>query len=406
MRVVYLHQYFRTPAMSGGTRSYELARRLVQRGHTVDLVTADSQAEPCAPRWRVSDEAGIRVHWLRSAYSNRMSYADRVRAFALFAVAASGRAAMLDADVVFASSTPLTVAIPAMVAGTLRGRPVVFEIRDRWPALPIAIGALRGAGPIWATRALERAAYLAATSVIALSPGMSAGVVREGTPAEKVSVIPNVSDICRFQVPSDAGQRLRQQDRWLGERPLVLYAGTLGRMNDVGYLVQVAAAMRALSSDVRFLILGEGAEEEQLREQARALGVLGRNLQVRPPVAKEDVPAFFSAATIATSLFADVPEMTENSANKFFDALAAGRPIAINYGGWQSDLLQRWGVGVVLPRDPVIAAQELASRLADKRWLTEAGSCALELGKAEFSADRAFAKLEAVLAAALDPSIK
>jgi len=27
MRITYLHQYFNTPEMSGGTRSYEMARR-------------------------------------------------------------------------------------------------------------------------------------------------------------------------------------------------------------------------------------------------------------------------------------------------------------------------------------------------------------------------------------------
>jgi hypothetical protein len=41
MRIVYLHQYFNTPDMPGATRSYELARRLVQKGHRVDMITSD-----------------------------------------------------------------------------------------------------------------------------------------------------------------------------------------------------------------------------------------------------------------------------------------------------------------------------------------------------------------------------
>lgn len=51
------------------------------------------------------------------------------------------------------------------------------------------------------------------------------------------------------------------------------------------------------------------------------------------------MPTLFGAADIATSLFVDMPEMWANSANKFFDGLASGTCIAIDYQGWQADLL-------------------------------------------------------------------
>jgi len=39
MRIIYLHQYFNTPNMYGGTRSFEMARRLVAAGHEVHMIT-------------------------------------------------------------------------------------------------------------------------------------------------------------------------------------------------------------------------------------------------------------------------------------------------------------------------------------------------------------------------------
>ena len=42
MRILYLHQFFITRAGVGGTRSYEFARRFVDRGHAVRMVTAAS----------------------------------------------------------------------------------------------------------------------------------------------------------------------------------------------------------------------------------------------------------------------------------------------------------------------------------------------------------------------------
>ena len=58
MNILYLHQYFNTPDMSGGTRSYEMARRFVQQGHEVHMIT--SWREPRNDQvWFESNEAGI-----------------------------------------------------------------------------------------------------------------------------------------------------------------------------------------------------------------------------------------------------------------------------------------------------------------------------------------------------------
>ena len=40
MKIIYLHQYFNTPKMSGSTRSYEIAKRLVKSGHSVEMITS------------------------------------------------------------------------------------------------------------------------------------------------------------------------------------------------------------------------------------------------------------------------------------------------------------------------------------------------------------------------------
>lgn len=398
MKIIYLHQYFTTPAMHGGTRSYELARRLVGMGHEVHMVTSDTQPMGDARGWRETNEGGIHVHWLPVPYSNSMEYAERMRAFGRFAVNAAHRAMQLTGDVVFATSTPLTIAVPGILASRWKRRPMVFEVRDLWPAIPIAVGAIKSPPAVLAAQWLERAAYAGAAHIVALSPGMKAGVEAAGVSPDKVTVIPNLCDPERFQVPASAGVEFRQRYAWLGERPMVLYAGTLGQVNGVDYLVRIAADMLTRDPEVRFVIMGHGREEAALHALADLLGVRDRNLFFLPSVPKAEMPAVLSAATLATSLFTDVPGMQDNSANKFFDALAAGRPLALNYGGWQAELLEQEQFGLCLPpRDAAAAGAMLASRLRDTRWLAEAGARAARLGKERFSADAAARKLAEVL---------
>jgi glycosyltransferase involved in cell wall biosynthesis len=394
VRIVYIYQYFTTRSMPGGTRAYEQARRLADRGHEVHVVTSDTNADQPSISWRTTMEDGVHVHWLPAPYSNTMSYRRRIWAFLQFAVCASVKATRLGGDVVFASSTPLTVAIPGLVASALRRARFVFEVRDLWPEVPIAMGALRHPAARWLAFALAELAYRRADHVVALSPGMAQGVASHGVDAERISVVPNASDLDLFAADPEAVRAFRQSRPWLIDRPLVVYVGTFGRVNGVSYLVRLAAEMAAIAPEVRFLLVGGGVELPEVTRLASQLGVLDTNLFIESSVPKDAVPTILGAATLSTSTTVDVPALAANSANKFFDALAAGRPQAINYGGWQATLLRESGAGIVLdPHDIAGAGKELAAQLDDQDWLVRAGSAAARLAVAEFDRERLFETL-------------
>ncbi|MCO7193201.1 glycosyltransferase family 4 protein [Pseudonocardia sp. McavD-2-B] len=388
MRIVYLYQYFATPRMPGGIRTYELARRLVADGHEVHVLTCDTSAERARARWRTTDEDGITVHWLPVPYSNSMGFARRVQAFLHFAAAASVRATRLRGDVVLASSTPLTIVLPGLVACVLSRARFVFEIRDLWPELPIAIGALGNPVTRRAAWVMARTAYRRADHVVALSPGMADGAIAQGADPDRVSVVSNASDLALFDVDPSAVADFRRSRPWLGDRPLVVYIGTFGQINGVGYLVRLAAEMAELDPEVRFLLVGGGRERDEVTVLARELGVLDRSVIVERTIPKREVPAVLGAATVATSLFLPIREMETNSANKFFDSLAAGRPQAINYGGWQAEILTMTGAGAVLdPTDHRRAALRLRELLHDEAWLAAASVAARKVAEERFARD-------------------
>ncbi|MDQ1669008.1 MAG: hypothetical protein QOE40_1069 [Actinomycetota bacterium] len=405
MRIAYIDQYFSTRDMPGGTRAYEFARRLAERGHEVHVVTMDTGVDQPSGTWHTSQVDGVTVHWLPVPYSNHMPYRSRIKAFFRFAARSGARAAAVRPDVVFASSTPLTVALPGIFASRLRRVPFVFEVRDLWPELPIEIGALRN--PLGKRLAflLARAAYHNASHVIALSPGMAEGVVGYGYPRERITVVPNGCDLDLFDdVDAEDVRRFRAARPWLQERPLVVYAGTFGTINGVDYLVRLAAEMRDRDPDVRFLLVGEGRELAATRRLAEEIGVLGRSLFFEPPAPKGEMPVLLRAATVATSVFLPLPGMRANSANKFFDALAAGRPVVLNYGGWQADLLRETGAGIVLDyHDVTGAADVLGGALRDSAWLARASAAARQLAVDQFSRDELFARFEQALLGDLRP---
>jgi Glycosyltransferase len=157
--------------------------------------------------------------------------------------------------------------------------------------------------------------------------------------------------------------------------------------------------LQALADDprFRFLTVGEGQEFSAVQSEAQRLGVLNRNLQMLGRISKADMPKLLAAADIATSLFIALPAMEANSANKFFDGLAAGCCMAINYSGWQADILQETGAGLQLNRDVRVAARQLQALADHPERIAQAKIAARKLAEERFSRDKLAAQLEQVL---------
>jgi len=118
----------------------------------------------------------VKVAILPVRYSGEMSKLRRIVSFLQFLFLGSLYSMTWKGDLIFATSTPLTIAMPGIMGTRLGSRPLVFEVRDLWPEAPIALGYLRSRLLVFLARWLEKTAYRKARKVISLSPGMTAGI--------------------------------------------------------------------------------------------------------------------------------------------------------------------------------------------------------------------------------------
>jgi glycosyltransferase involved in cell wall biosynthesis len=398
MKIVYLHQYFNTPNMAGGTRSYEMARRLVDWGHEVHMVTSWRE-ETDRRGWYEEIIDGIHVHWLPVGYSNKMGFFSRIVAFFRFAILSAFKAASLPADVVFATSTPLTIALPGVYAARRKRVPLVFEVRDLWPQVPIALGVLKNPLLVGAARWLERFAYARSARVVTLAPGMAEGVVAVGGRSAAVSIVPNGCDVVSFRIDEDGPIDLV---------PTVLYIGTVGPANGVEYVPRLAAALRTRFPErvVRFDVIGDGKCLEAVKALARKLGLGGDRIRFFGALPKKDIPLHLARCR-ATIMTYDGPEVLyrDSVSNKFFDSLAAGKPVVANFAGFSTLVAKAAGVGGILPRDDMDSAADMLVEIVDNvAFLDNAGIVAQKLANETFSRDRLARMLEQVLQQAVrDP---
>jgi glycosyltransferase involved in cell wall biosynthesis len=409
MHILYIHQYFVPPDGSSGTRSYEMAKRLVRSGHRVTMITSDSgfpSHYDLTDGMTSLDIDGIQLRIFKVPYSNYFSFSRRILSFFHFSIKAVWQAIReKNVDLVFATSTPLTVAIPGIVGKIWHRCPMVFEVRDLWPEVPIAIGALKNPISIFLAKRLEVLAYRNSKRIVALSPGMANGVMKSGYPENKIEIIPNCCDVEVFRLqPNHRNDFLVDYPDFKNKR-VVLYAGTMGIVNGVDYLVDIAREMYAFDKNICFLIFGDGRESGNVKVKAEKEGVLNKNFWMFSPVSKPYLSHILNAATVSISLVVDIPEMWNNSANKFFDSLAAGCPIVVNYGGWQAEFICNTGAGLVIPaQNPLAAAKNIFEFITDSEKLINARQAALCAADTTFNRESLAAQLESLLSSTLTSS--
>ena len=388
MRITYIHQHFVLPGEPGGSRPYEFARRMAAAGHEVTMICGRDEAMD-----KTVD--GIHVRRLAIPYRNEMSKSERITSFLNFLVRASAVSARVPADVIYASSTPLTVAVPGIVAKFTQRAPLVAEIRDLWPEVPIKLGYLNNPVAIFLAKQLEKAFYAASSEVVALSPSMADGV-KEVAPEKRVTVIPNASDFERFDIPAEQRAAFRKEQGW-GDDVVAVYAGGFGMSYQLEWLVDLATQLRRDGvENVRFVLLGQGSDSDALYQRARDAGLDADAMFLgRQP--KEDVAKYVSAADIALSPLRDDPCLEGNSLNKVFDAMAASRPVVFNHGGWLEEAATENDAGWRLSRDIPTAAKRFAEIISDRDEMRAAGQRNRELGEKRFARDSLYNQLIEVL---------
>lgn len=390
MHILYFHQHFTTPKGASGIRSYENARRLVEDGHQVTMVcgSADRGATgldgPFEGGRREGNVDGIHVIEFDLSYSNSDGFLKRTGTFLRFALKSIGLALTRKYDLLFATTTPLTAALPGIFAKWLRRKPFVFEVRDLWPELPREMGVITNPVVLWAMGILEWMAYHSADRLVALSPGIAEGIERRGIARDRIVMVPNGCDIALFQ-SADEPQRpagVAQGDL------LAIFAGAHGLANGLDSVLDAAAVLKQRGrSDIRIVLVGNGMLKPKLETRASAEGL--DNVIFLDPVPKADLVRLFAGADIGIQSLANVPAFYYGtSPNKFFDYVAAGLPVLNNYPGWVAEMIEEEGAGfAVPPDDPDAFADALEAAAGDRAQLKSMGEAAKRLARREFARD-------------------
>jgi colanic acid biosynthesis glycosyl transferase WcaI len=368
MHILFLSENFPPESNAAATRVYERAVYWARWGHHVTVLTT----APNFPegklfagyenRWYHREwRDGIEIVRVKTFIAKNEGVVRRTLDFFSFMLAAylAGLIAKRP-DVVIATSPQFFTAIGGWALAATRRLPFIFELGDLWPRSIVAVGALQ-AGPVVALlEGVELFLYRRAARVVALTQAFKVDLVRRGIPATNIAVIRNGVDLPRY-APRPRDEALAAA--WgLSEKFVIGYVGTHGMAHDLGKVLDAAEGLHKTEPALRFLLVGAGAERDQLVAAARQRS-LG-NVVFQPLQPKERMSAVWSLCNVALIHLKDMPAFAEVIPSKMFEAMGMGLPIMLAAPeGEASRLVAEDGAGLWVPAGDTAALAAACRRL-------------------------------------------
>jgi len=343
------------------TRSYDLGRKLVERGHQVTIFAAGfshysfkEERITASENWRDEKWNGVRFIWLRTfpyrqndwrRVLNMLSYAWR--AFWL------GLKIPAKPDVISGVSVHPLAALTGWALSVIKRCRFFVELTDLWPEVLIDFGMLSRRNPItWMLRSLETFLFRRAERIIMVWPRTGEYVQALGISPQKIVWLPHVAELSRYE-------SLKSYNGLIGSHFKVMYLGSFVSFMDMDNILRCAEVLQNRGrDDIRFILVGGGTDKESLEQLAIELQL--HNVEFHALVPKKKIAVVMSDADAFVVSLRDVPLLRYGvSLNKACDYLASGRP-TVFAGSPGYDPIKEAKAGISVPaRHPAALADAI-----------------------------------------------
>ena len=372
MNIWIFNHYAITPNLPGGTRHFDLAKELTQRGYKVSIFASSfnhslrkEMKNYNETDYIIEDYDGVRFVWIKTSPYSRNDW-RRVLNMLSYSVRAYNVAKKIDIekpDVIIGSSVHLFAVYTAYLFSKHYKVPFIMEVRDLWPQTLIDMGVSRWNPFVILLGILERFLYKRAQKIISVLPKAYEYITSLGIPLEKIEWIPNGVDLKRFEhIESSLEKKTKFK---------VLYTGAHGIANGLDVLLDTAKILKERGyNNIIMELVGDGPEKKRLMKRAIEEGL--DNVSFKDPVKKDKVLKVQAEADILFfNLLAKDTFKYGISSNKLFDYLASGRPV-IFASNASNNPVEEAKAGITVPsEDPEAVAEAIINlyKMSEKERL-------------------------------------
>jgi glycosyltransferase involved in cell wall biosynthesis len=367
MHILFLTDNFPPEVNAPASRTHDHCQAWVAAGHQVTVIT-------CAPNfpkgevfagyrnrlWQSEVMDGIRVIRVWSYITRNEGFTKRILDYVSYMVTAFFAALFVRrVDVIVGTSPQFFTACAAYAVSVVKWRPWIFELRDIWPESIRAVSAMKQERLLDMLEKLELFLYRRASAVVSVTHAFKRNLIERGIDGNKISVITNGVNTTRF-LPGPKHAELETR-LGLNGKFVAGYIGTHGMAHGLETLVEAACLLKAAdwASDVRILMLGDGANRSALETMARERGA--ENMLFLSSVPKDEVASYWSLLDLSIIHLADQPLFETVIPSKIFECMGMGIPVLHGVRGESAEIVTSNGIGLTFAPG---SADDLVAQLA------------------------------------------
>jgi len=405
MKILFLTDNFPPEGNAPATRTYEHAKYWVNAGNSVTVIT-------CAPNfpegklydgyknawYKVEYMDGIKVVRVKSYITANAGFVRRTLDFMSFMVTSFVAGLFQQRpDVIIGTSPQFFTVCSAWMLSVFRRRPFVFELRDLWPASIKAVGAMKDSVTLTLLEKLEMFLYKRAALIVSVTNTFKSELVARGIDPEKIAVVINGVDLTNY-TPRKKDQHLVEQYDLTGKY-VIGYIGTHGMAHALYRVLEAAQRLQAIEKII-ILMVGSGANKEELIAQANSMGLKNVMFLSRQP--KELMPNIWSICDLSLIPLKNDPLFSSVIPSKIFESMGMGLPIVLALpAGEASQIITETGAGIIVPpEDSERLADAIIELVNDKekyQALAKASASAALNYNRENQADKMFRALKNIV---------
>jgi len=316
-------------------------------------------------QWEEKD--GIKVLRVKTYLSANKGFLKRILNYVSFMFSVILQCFLVKGvDIVVSTSPQFFCGLSGYFVSRLKGAPWVLEIRDLWPESIIAVGAIKNRKIIALLESIESFMYRKADGVVALTEAFKRHIRARGVPPERITVITNGADLSQFK-PLPKDNAFRKQEGLTGQF-VASYVGTHGMAHGLEIVLKAADILRN-RQDITFLLVGDGAERENLVRIKEETGL--KNVMMLPQQIKERMPEIIAASDVCMVLLIKQDLFKTVIPSKIFEDMAMERPIILGVEGECKAIIEEAGCGLCIEPENAQALADTVTRLYDDKPLAE-----------------------------------
>jgi glycosyltransferase involved in cell wall biosynthesis len=347
VKILFLTDNFYPEVNAPANRTYEHCLEWAKSGADITVITC----VPNFPKGVVFDGYknklyqteminGIRVIRVWTYITANEGTLKRILDYLSFAIMAFFVSLCKKTDVIIATSPQFFTAIAGAFSAIFKRKPWIMEVRDIWPESIVAVGAMKNKFIITFLEKIEKWLYRRASKIIVVTDSFKKDIIGKGIIENKIEVVKNGAYLDKFK-PIEKDNKLINQLNLEG-RFIVAYFGTLGMAHKMDFIIK--AAKKVTDKNIMFLIIGDGAEKENLLKLKNLINA--NNVMILPSVSKNDIAKYISIIDVALVNLKKSETFKSVIPSKIFENAAMNKPILLGVEGESKEIIELYQAGL------------------------------------------------------------